>query len=89
MWGSRQRKILVREDAEGVSQENRFMERVPRSSNTLFQLISKTLLDLVVTCIHVVLLNEQEIRVGDADLIRALFERAISLSLPPKKMKVD
>ncbi|KAL1543005.1 rRNA biogenesis protein rrp5 [Salvia divinorum] len=30
---------------------------------------------------------DQEIRVGDADLIRALFERAISLSLPPKKMK--
>ncbi|PIN20215.1 rRNA processing protein Rrp5 [Handroanthus impetiginosus] len=30
---------------------------------------------------------DQEIRLGDADLIRALFERAISLSLPPKKMK--
>ncbi|KAH6781199.1 RIBOSOMAL RNA PROCESSING 5 [Perilla frutescens var. hirtella] len=30
---------------------------------------------------------DQEIRVGDADLIRALFERAISLSLPAKKMK--
>lgn len=30
---------------------------------------------------------DQEIRVGDADVIRALFERAISLSLPPKKMK--
>ncbi|XP_041997837.1 rRNA biogenesis protein RRP5-like isoform X2 [Salvia splendens] len=30
---------------------------------------------------------DQEIRVGDTDLIRALFERAISLSLPPKKMK--
>ncbi|KAL3841171.1 hypothetical protein ACJIZ3_025762 [Penstemon smallii] len=30
---------------------------------------------------------DQEIRHGDVDLIRALFERAISLSLPPKKMK--
>ncbi|KAL2228304.1 UNVERIFIED_CONTAM: rRNA biogenesis protein RRP5 [Sesamum indicum] len=28
-----------------------------------------------------------EIRLGDVDLIRGLFERAISLSLPPKKMK--
>lgn len=31
----------------------------------------------------------QEIRLGDVDLIRGLFERAISLSLPPKKMKVS
>ncbi|GFP79860.1 protein rrp5 homolog [Phtheirospermum japonicum] len=30
---------------------------------------------------------DQEIRLGDVDLIRALFERAISLSLPLKKMK--
>lgn len=30
---------------------------------------------------------DQEIRVGDEDMIRALFERAISLALPPKKMK--
>lgn len=30
----------------------------------------------------------QEIRLGDVDLTRALFERAISLSHPPKKMKV-
>ncbi|OVA06347.1 Ribosomal protein S1 [Macleaya cordata] len=30
---------------------------------------------------------DQEIRLGDVDLIRALFERATSLSLPPKKMK--
>ncbi|XP_051148647.1 rRNA biogenesis protein RRP5 [Andrographis paniculata] len=30
---------------------------------------------------------DQEIRLGDMDTIRALFERAISLSLPPKKMK--
>ncbi|KAK3019414.1 hypothetical protein RJ639_004664 [Escallonia herrerae] len=30
---------------------------------------------------------DQEIRIGDVDVIRALFERAISLSLPPKKMK--
>lgn len=30
---------------------------------------------------------DQEIRFGDMDVIRALFERAISLSLPPKKMK--
>ncbi|KAL5741947.1 hypothetical protein ACOSP7_028679 [Xanthoceras sorbifolium] len=30
---------------------------------------------------------DQEIRLGDVDLIRSLFERAISLSLPPKKMK--
>ncbi|KAH9737719.1 rRNA biogenesis protein RRP5 [Citrus sinensis] len=30
---------------------------------------------------------DQEIRLGDVDLIRGLFERAISLSLPPKKMK--
>ncbi|KAL0338043.1 UNVERIFIED_CONTAM: rRNA biogenesis protein RRP5 [Sesamum calycinum] len=30
---------------------------------------------------------DQEIRLADVDLIRALFERAISLSLPPKKMK--
>ncbi|KAJ7975950.1 rRNA biogenesis protein RRP5 [Quillaja saponaria] len=30
---------------------------------------------------------DQEIRLGDSDVIRALFERAISLSLPPKKMK--
>ncbi|KAK7848536.1 rrna biogenesis protein rrp5 [Quercus suber] len=30
---------------------------------------------------------DQEIRLGDADVIRALFERAISLSLPTKKMK--
>ncbi|XP_022966127.1 rRNA biogenesis protein RRP5 [Cucurbita maxima] len=30
---------------------------------------------------------DQEIRLGDADMIRALFERAISLSLAPKKMK--
>ncbi|CAA0842788.1 Unknown protein [Striga hermonthica] len=30
---------------------------------------------------------DQEIRFGDVDLIRALFERAISLSLPPRKMK--
>lgn len=30
----------------------------------------------------------QEIRLGDVDVIRALFERAISLSLAPKKMKV-
>ncbi|KAF5737374.1 protein RRP5 isoform X2 [Tripterygium wilfordii] len=30
---------------------------------------------------------DQEIRLGDVDVIRALFERAISLSLPPKKMK--
>ncbi|KAK9723955.1 hypothetical protein RND81_05G036900 [Saponaria officinalis] len=29
---------------------------------------------------------DQEIRFGDTDLIRALFERATSLSLPPKKM---
>lgn len=33
--------------------------------------------------------NEQEIRLDDEDVIRALFERAISLSLPPKKMKVE
>lgn len=32
--------------------------------------------------------NEQEIRLGDAEVIRALFERAITLNLPPKKMKV-
>ncbi|PPD84400.1 hypothetical protein GOBAR_DD18640 [Gossypium barbadense] len=31
---------------------------------------------------------DQEIRLGDEDVIRALFERAISLSLPPKKMKL-
>ncbi|KAJ0089046.1 hypothetical protein Patl1_32885 [Pistacia atlantica] len=31
---------------------------------------------------------DQEIRLGDVDLIRSLFERATSLSLPPKKMKV-
>ncbi|XP_004514152.1 rRNA biogenesis protein RRP5 [Cicer arietinum] len=30
---------------------------------------------------------DQEIHLKDEDLIRALFERAISLSLPPKKMK--
>lgn len=30
---------------------------------------------------------DQEIRLGDEDVIRALFERATSLSLPPKKMK--
>lgn len=30
---------------------------------------------------------DQESRLGDEDLIRALFERATSLSLPPKKMK--
>ncbi|KAK7345187.1 hypothetical protein VNO77_15745 [Canavalia gladiata] len=30
---------------------------------------------------------DQEIQLKDEDLIRALFERAISLSLPPKKMK--
>lgn len=30
---------------------------------------------------------DQEIRLGDTDLIRALFERATSLSLPAKKMK--
>lgn len=30
---------------------------------------------------------DQEIRLGDVDVIRSLFERAISLSLPPKKMK--
>lgn len=30
---------------------------------------------------------DQEIQLKDKDLIRALFERAISLSLPPKKMK--
>ncbi|XP_074276479.1 rRNA biogenesis protein RRP5 [Silene latifolia] len=29
---------------------------------------------------------DQEIRLGDADLIHGLFERATSLSLPPKKM---
>ncbi|KAE8666126.1 RNA binding,RNA binding isoform 2 [Hibiscus syriacus] len=30
---------------------------------------------------------DQEIRLGDEDVIHALFERAISLKLPPKKMK--
>lgn len=35
---------------------------------------------------HVCLI--QEIRQGEVDVIRSLFERAISLSLPPKKMKV-
>ncbi|XP_042480100.1 rRNA biogenesis protein RRP5 isoform X1 [Macadamia integrifolia] len=30
---------------------------------------------------------DQEIRLGDVEFIRALFERATSLSLPPKKMK--
>ncbi|KAK6941973.1 S1 domain [Dillenia turbinata] len=30
---------------------------------------------------------DQEIHLGDIDIIRALFERALSLSLPPKKMK--
>lgn len=30
----------------------------------------------------------QEIQLKDSDVIRALFERATSLSLPPKKMKV-
>ncbi|KAK4359674.1 hypothetical protein RND71_021903 [Anisodus tanguticus] len=30
----------------------------------------------------------KEIQLGDADVSRALFERAITLSLPPKKMKV-
>lgn len=30
---------------------------------------------------------DQEIRAGDGDVVRALFERAISLCLPPKKMK--
>lgn len=30
---------------------------------------------------------DQEIKLGDVDVIRSLFERAISLSLPPKKMK--
>ncbi|URE17983.1 Suppressor of forked protein (Suf) [Musa troglodytarum] len=30
---------------------------------------------------------DQEIRLGDAEVIRALFERATCLSLPPKKMK--
>uniref|UniRef100_A0A1J3HSM0 rRNA biogenesis protein RRP5 n=1 Tax=Noccaea caerulescens TaxID=107243 RepID=A0A1J3HSM0_NOCCA len=30
---------------------------------------------------------DQEIRLGEMDVIRSLFERAISLSLPPKKMK--
>ncbi|CAL5415392.1 unnamed protein product [Camellia sinensis] len=32
---------------------------------------------------------DQEIRLGDVDVIRALFERATSLSLPPKRMKCD
>ncbi|CAL5418100.1 unnamed protein product [Camellia sinensis] len=31
----------------------------------------------------------REIRLGDVDVIRALFERATSLSLPPKRMKCD
>lgn len=31
----------------------------------------------------------QEIQLKDSDIIRALFERAVSLSLPPKKMKVS
>ncbi|KAG0474019.1 hypothetical protein HPP92_015876 [Vanilla planifolia] len=30
---------------------------------------------------------DQEIRLGDHEVIRALFERATCLSLPPKKMK--
>ncbi|XP_020532096.1 rRNA biogenesis protein RRP5 [Amborella trichopoda] len=30
---------------------------------------------------------DQEIRIGDSELIRALFERATCLTLPPKKMK--
>lgn len=30
---------------------------------------------------------DQEIRLGDGDVVRALFERAISLCLPPQKMK--
>lgn len=30
----------------------------------------------------------QEIRLGDVEVTRALFERATCLSLPPKKMKV-
>lgn len=30
----------------------------------------------------------QEIRVGDVDIVRALFERAVLLELQPKKMKV-
>ena len=33
-------------------------------------------------------MNHQEIRLGDMDITRALFERATCLSLPPKKMKV-
>ncbi|CAL5377847.1 unnamed protein product [Camellia sinensis] len=33
--------------------------------------------------------NRFEIRLGDVDVIRALFERATSLSLPPKRMKCD
>ncbi|KAF5750634.1 hypothetical protein HS088_TW03G00973 [Tripterygium wilfordii] len=31
--------------------------------------------------------QDRETRLGDVDVIRALFERAISLGLPPKKMK--
>lgn len=31
---------------------------------------------------------EQEIRLGEQDRIRAVFERAINISLAPKKMKV-
>lgn len=38
---------------------------------------------------HIVIYqSSQEIRLGDKDMIRALFERATSLSLAPKKMKV-
>jgi len=37
---------------------------------------------------YILVSNWQEIKLGDADVIRSLFERAISLSLPPKKMKV-
>nr|GEW74173.1 rRNA biogenesis protein RRP5 [Tanacetum cinerariifolium] len=32
---------------------------------------------------------DQEIRLGDVDVIRALFERTICLELPIKKMKVS
>lgn len=63
------------------------MECLSRSSILIsisFSICINILLILTFLCI----LFWQEIQHKDEDIIRALFERAVSLSLPPKKMKV-
>ncbi|CAL9171575.1 unnamed protein product [Musa hybrid cultivar] len=59
-----------------------FKSGIPDRGQSMFESILREIIFLMN------MLSFQEIRLGDEEVIHALFERATCLSLPPKKMKV-